>query len=208
MRKTRKISSSNPTYAVVGDGECEAWYVNMLKRNERSIRVSIKPELQQKKSLSQQYEMVCDLSKSYDKVFWIIDLDAILLETRQHTNPVNKTALQQFEAYKKEFKPEQSKVKIIVNNPCLEFWFLLHFESTNKYFDNCDKAGTQLKKYLADYKKSQKYFTQNNNDIYLKLKPNLGNAITNAERYDQTGLDLSSTSISQMYLLFQELGIS
>jgi hypothetical protein len=38
------------------------WYLQMLKRNERDIRVSIKPEIPTKKSVEEQYKLVRDLS--------------------------------------------------------------------------------------------------------------------------------------------------
>lgn len=33
------------TYAFVGDGETELWYLQMLKKNEKRLTVTIKPEL-------------------------------------------------------------------------------------------------------------------------------------------------------------------
>ena len=53
MRIPKKIIKSNPSYAVVVDGETEIWYLQMLKRNERDIRVSIKPEIPNKKRINE-----------------------------------------------------------------------------------------------------------------------------------------------------------
>ncbi len=79
MRKSRTIPiKSKPKFAFVVDGECEFWYIQMLKRNERQINVDLKPEIPQRKKLSELYQKVIDLSKDYDKVFWIIDFDALL----------------------------------------------------------------------------------------------------------------------------------
>jgi len=38
----------------------------------------------------------------------------------------------------------------------------------------------QLKKYLQHYEKTQKFFTRQNDDIYLKLKPNVKIALQNS----------------------------
>lgn len=63
------------------DGETEIWYLQMLKRNERNLRVTIKPEIPQKKKLEDQYKLVCDLANSeYECVFWIVDLDTVIKE--------------------------------------------------------------------------------------------------------------------------------
>lgn len=56
----------------------------------------------------------------------------------------------------------------------------MHFEKTSKYFDNCTSAEKQLKRHLKDYEKSKKYYTKQDNDINLKLRPNLSTAIKNA----------------------------
>ncbi|MCH7408176.1 RloB family protein [Belliella sp. DSM 111904] len=85
MRQSRKIRiQSSPTFAFVVDGETEIWYLQMLKRNERQLRLNIKPEIPNKKSIQDQFELVENLAESeYSKVFWIIDLDTIIKESRE-----------------------------------------------------------------------------------------------------------------------------
>jgi hypothetical protein len=69
-----------------------------------------------------------------------------------------------------------------VNNPCIEFWFYLHFKNKGRLFTTCDSAIDELKKALPGYEKSQKYFTKQGQDIYLRLKPQLEDAIRNSQR--------------------------
>jgi hypothetical protein len=85
----------------------------------------------------------------------------------------------------------------------LEFWFLLHFYKTSKYFDSCAKVENELKKHLKDYEKTQKYFTKQDNDIYLKLKPLLKSAIANSESLGRFDMDEQTKAICEMHLLFQ-----
>jgi len=76
MRQSRRIPLTvKPKYAVVVDGETEFWYIQMLKRNEKLVSVDLKPEIPQRKKISEQYAKVLELSKDYDKVYWIIDFD-------------------------------------------------------------------------------------------------------------------------------------
>jgi len=76
MRNIKSIlKTGKPKFAFIGDGECEFWYIQMFKRNERAINVDFKPELLQKKKLIEQYKKVIELSNYYDKVFWIVDFD-------------------------------------------------------------------------------------------------------------------------------------
>lgn len=71
--------------ACVVDGETEVWYLNMLKRNEPALKISIKPELPQKKAIWEQFARVKELSKDYSQVFWIVDMDTVIRESRQHS---------------------------------------------------------------------------------------------------------------------------
>lgn len=204
MRKLRKIThKTNSAFAIVVDGETEVWYLQMLKRNERDIRVSIKPEIPNKKSIEEQYNLVCELlDKEFTKVFWIVDFDTVIKETKDAPKG-KKSPLKTFEEYRQNIINNFSNVAIIVNTPCLEFWFLLHFEKTTKYFDTCLGAEKQLKQYLKNYEKTKKFFTKQNDDIYLKLKPNLNTAIQNSLALGNFDVGQSTKAMCEMELLFQ-----
>lgn len=204
MRKPKKIiNKTNPSFALVVDGETEVWYFQMLKRNERDIRVSIKPEIPNKKSVEEQYNLVCDLSnKEFTKVFWIIDLDTVIKEENESPK-VKKSPLKIFDEYKIDLSQNYPNVVVIVNNPCIEFWFLLHFEKTSKYFNTCSGAETKLKKHLKNYEKTKKFFTKQNDDIYLKLKPNLKTGIANSIALGDFDNENPKQAMCEMELLFK-----
>ena len=122
MRENKKLfrKSKPPTFAVIGDGECEFWYFQMLKRNERSLQVTIKPDIPQKKKLKDLFDRVMEHSKDYDKVFWVVDLDVIISESRLVAKG-KESALQEFKKYVNKIEKTTKNVTIILNNPCLEF---------------------------------------------------------------------------------------
>ncbi|MCC6551072.1 MAG: RloB domain-containing protein, partial [Ignavibacteriaceae bacterium] len=188
------------------DGETEVWYLQMLKRdlqNGRTVQVSIKPEIPKRKSLAEQYKLAVGLSKQeFTKVFWIVDLDTLIKESNE-TPSVKISALKQFNEYRQKCEQNYRNIIIIAVNPCLEFWFLLHFINTARIFENCSEAMAQLKKYLAGYEKSQKYFTKENDDIYLKLKPHLSAAIRSSEALGSYDSRNPGKAVCEMYLLFQ-----
>ena len=129
MRIKRNIPSrGKPKVAVVVDGETEGWYLAMLNRNEPNARFQIKPEIPQRKSLSDQYDKVLSLSDNYDQVIWIIDMDVVLKENREAKKGQPKP-LDEFLKYKKHLE-SITHVTVIINQPCIEFWLLLHFEYT------------------------------------------------------------------------------
>lgn len=202
MRRKQNPPKNKPSFAIVVDGETEKWYLEMLKRNERDIRVSIKPEIPNKKSIKDQFQLVSKLSeKEYDKVFWLVDLDVLIKELNE-TPKGQESTLVEFEKYRKQLTNKFANVVVIVNNPCLEFWFLLHFEQTSKYFRTCSESEFQLKKHLRNYEKTQKFFKKENDDIYLKLKSYLKTALSNSVALKTFDYQSPKKAVCEMGLLF------
>ena len=152
MRRGRNIPTKQ-SFAVVVDGETEKWYLEMLKQNEPDVLFNITPKILQKKNINQQYELVTALSEDdYDKVFWIVDLDVLLKEEREKKN--STSSLQQFLNYWHKLS-KQEKIVVIVNNPCLEYWFSLHFQMTDKVFTACTNAEKEVSQKLKGYEKTE-----------------------------------------------------
>lgn len=210
MAATHKIPVRR-TYAFVGDGETELWYLQMLKKNEKSLTVTIKPELPQKKNIDDQFGYVLDLSKIHDKVFWIVDTDVVIRETKQFKGSKDKSPAAILKQKHLQIQTDENlrdKVVFIANTPCLEYWILLHMVQSNRYYDTCEKVIVEIKKHepLRDYAKSQKYYQQSN-DIYKRLKPYLSAAKSNAARTGTFDPDNLETGLSEMNRIFEELGI-
>ena len=212
----RNKRKTNPAFAIVADGETEIWYLQMMKKYElenkqeeqdkQQIRLTIKPELPKKKRIEDQCELVCKLAQEeYDKVFWIVDLDQITKEQREATGGKKDPVRTFIECREKVLhgKKYAKQVRVIVNNPCLEFWFLLHFIYTAKPFDDYKELAEVLKKYMKDYNKSEGYFKQKNNDIYLKLKPRLKKAMEHSDRLGMFTPETPSKAVSEMPLFFR-----
>ena len=203
----QKYKRSRPVISFVVDGKCEVWYLQLLKKHERenAKNVNIEPELPQKKKLKDQFDVVVELSKESDKVFWIVDFDTIMKETREAPKGT-KTPLQEFQRLCNKCKSNK-KIVVIVNNPCLEYWFLLHFEQTSKYFATYKQLEKPLKKHLLDYEKTEKYYKKHNNDIYQRLKTKLSTASLNSNRLGDFDFNNPRTGIAEMHKIFSELGL-
>ena len=51
-------------------------------------------------------------------------------------------------------------VHIALSNPCFEFWYLLHFQYTTKFFKDYPAVKTALTAYLPDYGKADDVYSQ------------------------------------------------
>lgn len=204
MRRGRN-KLTKQAFAVVVDGQTEYWYLQMLKQNEPNILFDITPKILQKKNIDQQYELVIALSEEeYDKVFWIVDLDVLLKEEREKKS--NPSSLQKFLEYYKSLSKNQ-KVVVIVNNPCLEYWFLLHFRKTTKVFTACTDAEKEVSQHVKGYEKTEKFFKKSKNDIYTQLKPYLKIAVSNATALGNFNTQEYKRAMCEMPLLLEAIQI-
>lgn len=206
--KNKSFKKGAAKYAFVIDGDNESWYIDMLKRNE-GIRAKVSPEIPDKKNIPDQFDMVEELAADYQKVFWIIDLDV----------PIRENKINELKDYLSKISAKSSlkyKVVPIVNTPCLEFWYLLHLKHTSKYFDSCKKVESEIKRIakaknisaLKDYEKSQIYYTKQGNDIYLRLKPYLKTAISNAKKlppFNPENYEMGLSEIDELFKHIKEL---
>lgn len=203
MRINKKKQQVKQVFSFVIDGDCEYWYLQMLKDEEQSLNIHLYPEIPKKKTLKEQYRRAVELAKDSEKVFWIVDFDVIHKET-QEAKGGKKTALQEFqELYNKCIKND--KIIVVVNNPCFEFWVLLHFLYTNRFYENCDVLLPELQKHLPGYEKTEKYFVRTTPNIYKRLKDRLETAISNSERLGKFDFQNIQSGMSEMDEIFKKL---
>lgn len=203
MRNRKFFQKGKKTFAIVGDGDCEKWYFQMLKQNE-NLTINIKPELNVNANLKKQFENVKGLADIYDKVFWIVDYDVIEKETRE-CKAGNEKTCDEFARYYHELL-EIDNAEVIVVNTCFEYWLLLHFRYSKKKFSDCDETGKDLKKEFPNYEKTEKFYKKTNKDIYLQLKDKLPAAIKNAARLGNFDITKPSNPVCEIHKLFDEKG--
>lgn len=207
MRNNRNLTTKQAKkgYAFVVDGKCESWYIQMLKKHSPNIRIAIKPELPQKKNLDELYKKVIELSEDYEKVFWIIDMDVLIKENREAKK--QPASIDKLKEYWRIIDRNYPNVIMIVNNPCFEYWLLLHFERTSKYYETCAQLHIQLKKHqlLANYHKTEEFYIRQSPDIYKRLEPLLNVAVQNAKLLPARDFDNYCVGMSQMHLIFDAI---
>jgi len=205
MRKSKNISQPKRlVYSFVIEGKCELWYLQLLKQHE-NLNINFEPKLPKKKTLIEQFNLIKTLVPESEKVFWVIDFDAIMKETREAKRG-EKTPLQKLKELCLRCKSNK-KIIMIINNPCLEYWFLLHFERTSTSYDSYEQLKKPLQKHLRDYEKTEKYYKKSPLNIYQQLKPNLSIARTNAESLGEFSLDHVQAGIAEMYKIFKFLDL-
>jgi len=174
---------------ILVDGDCESDYLKALKRSEPYTsllrHVDIKPDLLKYTSIESQYDELCTQLNHYSKVIWLVDYDVILKESNEQ-NKGKETTEQKFHKYRKKLeklasqkKYEGKELHVLINNPSLEYWYLLHYEATTKHYRTSNEAERHLKKHLKTYTKLDENYRR---QIFGVLEPKLQDAIRNAKR--------------------------
>lgn len=205
MRK-RPPRTLKKTYIVYVEGETEVTYLSFF--NSREAPFKIKPELPRDYGIKKQFREIKKLIKTLeenDKIYWILDGDQLF-----HNNGINelKDVLNEIRSNLKL----KEKIIVLINNPCLEFWFLLHFRLTTKRYIRCDQVIQDLRtasKIINEAKLKELIRTYNKNTGHIeKLSPHLKNltekAIKNAKKVGKFNIH-QRNSCAEIYILLENV---
>mgnify|MGYP004506065607 FL=1 len=213
MRKINRRSAEK-SIAVIIDGKDEKWYLETVKEHYPNVamkKATIKPDLPQKKSVEALFALAQQkLAMESTQVILILDMDSIIKNSQE---------FERFRVYyEKYLKSTQgtltprekakygwmNSLVIIVNTPCLEFWYLLHFSKTHKFFPDFSAMEATLRKQpgLEEYDKSEDYYKKSPN-IYDRLGGEEGIRMARNNAMPFSLAETKSTGISEMNKFFE-----
>lgn len=211
MARKQSYRVAKPAIVIIVDGDNEKWYISQARAyypNNGVRSIKIKPEMVQHKRCRDLFESAHQkLGEGASSVFLVLDLDTIRKDARDLIDFHNLYS--QYIKVKSGNKSRKNKwmekLTIIVNNPCLEFWYLLHFKPTTKFYDDFCAIREDIRKInaLSNYDKSQEYY-YNAPDIFTRLGglKGLENARLNSNGIAFYINKCNQSGISEMPLLF------
>ena len=165
ISKGKKFTS----YAVLGDGQTEQYYLEHLKKI-KGFKYLVRTRLFKSITIEQADKLILEMLKEgYDMVVYFTDYDTIVQQGK--TAKFNKIVAK----YQK-----RSDVLICESMPSIEFWFLLHYIKTTRNFQNAGEALKELKKYLPEFSKETSFVEKQKWVEDLCRDGKLTNAMTNA----------------------------
>lgn len=132
---------------IIGEGETERYYFKHLKNLIKSYNCIVRPRLFSNNTSIFYLEKKTNEFIAAD-VTVICVFDADVAER-------NEKEKKKFKNFIRKYK-DNKKVIICDSLPSIEFWFLLHFKTTSKYFTT-KQLRDELKKHIPDYDKKEKY---------------------------------------------------
>jgi len=160
------------TVALVGDGYTESIYFTDLRDTDRPEGLRIIPDFPGRiGSFSGVLDRAMALKEDFDRVYALIDMDAVIAQNQQLTYEQHKAVA------------ARGGVIVLENNPCFEIWLLLHFRQTGRLFHNCNEVVRELRRFIPNYDKSQRFLEAAG--LYHTLLPRLEvHAVLNAQRLE------------------------
>ena len=150
--------------SVEGKNKTEKNYINSFSSRERDFVIKVVPGNETdpinlvKQTIRKSKELNLDLEED-DKAYIVFDLDTNINKNKQIKEAIDLA--------------NQNNIIPIVSTPCIELWFLLHYEYTTATMNN-DEVIKKLKKYCPKYEK--------NYNIYKEINQNTNTAIKNAKK--------------------------
>ena len=182
----RKQIEAIPT--VIGTGITEQYYFQHISHCTEFI-FRIRPRFFGTESI---YE----LAKKIDKVISDRGVAICVFDADVARNSDAERA--KFERFCKRYSNKKNVI-LCYSLPSIEYWFLLHFRKTNKYYKDADTVQRMLRKFIPLYEKKEDFLKTEKWVADMCSDGKLGKAIANAKQFGTTG-----ESYSLIYKAFEK----
>ena len=185
-RRIKERKLKNPAITIIGEGATERYYFTHLKLLN-GYNYVCKP-----RNFAEQN--IDDIQRQVERVLaddgiavCVFDVDV----TRIHQADKVK-----FDAMRRRYAGNTSVI-ICESMPSIEFWFLLHYLNTNRYFASSDDVIALLHRFMPNFSKQQSFLSRDNWVATLLADNKLSTAISNAIAIGDEG-----ESYSNLHKLF------
>ncbi|WP_304647557.1 RloB family protein [uncultured Duncaniella sp.] len=186
-RRIKERKLKNPTITIIGEGATERYYFTHLKRL-RGYNYVCKPRNFTEQTFDEMQKQIERVLADNGIAVCVFDADV----TR--TRPAEKA---KFEDLKRKYA-DNPAVILCDSMPSIEFWFLLHYLNTNRYFATSDDVIDALHRYMPNFSKHQSFLSKETWVSELLADNRLDTAIINANL-----IGIEGESYSQLPKLFQ-----
>lgn len=155
--------------------------------NNNEYRINI---IRNTSSLTKEFnDIKAEINKSQNK----FDVYYLVFDTDCVSQDKLNTLMAQITAINQRFNLDfpLGKIDLFYLNPCIEFWFILHFENCKMSLPDGNSANDKLKQFISNYEKARDYFNI--------LSPKLNIAINNSESINKYHNDNAHTEFTTEY---------
>lgn len=190
-RRIKERKLKNPTITIIGEGATERYYFTHLKRL-LGYNYVCKPRNFTEQTFDEMQKQIERVLADNGIAVCVFDADV----TR--TRPAEKA---KFEDMRRKYA-DNPAVILCDSMPSIEFWFLLHYLNTNRYFATSDDVIDVLHRYMPNFSKHQSFLSKEAWVLELLADNRLATAISNANT-----IGIEGESYSRLPKLFEIVDI-
>lgn len=145
-RKASIRIKKSPIPTLIGAGITEQWYFKHLK-TLKDYRVKIRPRFFGTETANGMAKRIEEVLQNDGFAICAFDADV---------STWNELEFKKWNALRRKYKDNPS-VLLCDSLPSIEYWFLLHYENTNRFFGTSRAVGEELKKFISQYDKTEQF---------------------------------------------------
>lgn len=188
-RRVENRKQQKRSVTILGEGLTEQYYFTHI-RALFDFHYTIKPYYFSVTSLAEMDRKISEAIADGGFAIAVFDADV------SSRNEVEKKKL---ESIRKKYAKKKNVI-LCDSMTSIEYWFLLHFENTNRHFKDAAATEQELKKHIPDYEKKVKFLQNIKWVADMCADEKLEAAINRAKAFDHSG-----ESYSDVYKAFELL---
>ncbi|MCF0184570.1 MAG: RloB domain-containing protein [Bacteroidaceae bacterium] len=146
-RKDRKLKEIRPSMPVViGAGITEQWYFTHLKALKK-LQIQIRPRFFGNEHIQALTKRVEHVLSTEGRAVVVFDKDVQAWDSGEKAR---------YEAFIKRYGKDR-RVAICDSMPSIEYWFLLHYLNTNRYYGTSKAVVEELLRFIPKFEKTDRF---------------------------------------------------
>jgi len=145
-RKQNQIIGRAPVPVIIGAGITEQWYFTHLQFLRR-YHIKIRPRYFGNEHIHALEKNVQQVLKNNERCIVVFDTDTMAWDEAER---------KRLEKFRKTYEKDP-RVLLCDSLPSLEYWFLLHYENTNRHFGTSKAVIEQLVKHIPSFAKTESF---------------------------------------------------
>lgn len=175
-RKASIRIKKSPIPTLIGAGITEQWYFKHLK-TLKDYRVKIRPRFFGTETANGMAKRIEEVLQNDGFAICVFDADV---------STWNELELKKWNALRRKYKDNPS-VLLCDSLPSIEYWFLLHYRNTNRYYGTSQAVIEDLKNFIPQYDKAEKFLQQEKWVAEMTGEGRLEEACARAEAFGTDG---------------------
>ncbi len=175
-RRINTKKSQSPIPVIIGAGITEQWYFTHLQ-NLLNLRVRVRPRFFGTEDIHELDKRIAQVISEGAVAVCVFDTD---------TTEYSEAEAKKVESLKHKYA-NRKNVVLCDSLPSMEYWFLIHYEDTNRHFANSHAAEVALRSHIASYEKREAFLKNAKWVADMISDGKMDNAIARAKAYENAG---------------------